>query len=120
MSNSNHQRRQSKGRQKPRLVAPALAKQWREDNTMRITGYTFEADLHCVECTLARHNRKPFHLRPKDWPDYIPGKDENGLPYAAQDREGNLVHPVFSTDEMSGNHCGDCGCEVDCNVVENT
>lgn len=87
---------------------------------MKITAYTFEADLHCIDCTLTRHTRKPFALRPADWPDYQRGKDENGLPYAAQDIEGNLVHPLFSTDEMSDNHCGDCGCEVVCNVVAHT
>ena len=25
--------------------------------------------------------------------------DENGVPYAAMDREGNRVHPVFASDE---------------------
>lgn len=84
---------------------------------MNVQGYTFEADLHCVECTQRRNTEKPFDLRPSDWPDYSPGNDENGLPYAAEDREGNLIHPVFSIDEMSDNHCGDCGCEVNVNVV---
>ena len=34
--------------------------------------------------------------------------DENGLSYNLEDREGNLIHPVFSTDETNFTHCSDC------------
>lgn len=86
-------------------------------HTVNIQGYTYEADLHCAGCTKRRNDQRPFDLRPNGWPDFSPGTDENGLPYAAEDNEGNLIHLVFSTDEMSDNHCGDCGCEIDVNVV---
>lgn len=79
---------------------------------MRVIGYTFEADCHCVDCTLKRHESKPFELT--DPLKLGEGDDENGLPYAATDREGNAVHPMFSTDEASegGDYCGDCGEQI--------
>lgn len=40
--------------------------------------------------------------------------DEHGLAFDLIDREGNPVHPVFSTDERGDSltHCGDCGAEL--------
>ncbi len=76
---------------------------------MRVIGYTFEADQHCVGCTIKRHAEKPFELG--DPLGRGEGSDENGLPYAAEDNEGNAVHPIFSTDEVE-NYCGDCGGEL--------
>ena len=73
---------------------------------MRVIGYTFEADCHCVRCTLARYQEKGFDILRGPT-----GTDENGLPYAAQDYEGNTVHPIFSTDEGQ-ECCGDCGEEI--------
>lgn len=74
---------------------------------MRIIGYTFEADYHCVECTLSRHHEHPFVLEYPEGMDKKP--DENGLPFAAVDNEGNSVHPIFSTDELEEDTCcGDC------------
>jgi hypothetical protein len=74
----------------------------------RVIGYTFEADVHCVQCTLERHRTHPFALEYPEGMDKRP--DENGLPYAAVDTEGNSVHPTFSTDEnATEEHCGDCG-----------
>ena len=56
---------------------------------MNIIGYTYEADVHCVAC--AR----------QDWHQSLDG---------AIDREGNTVHPIFSTDEQESSlYCGDCG-----------
>lgn len=81
---------------------------------MNIIGYTFEADCHCVPCTLQRHATNPFAqtnplgLTGDDCRDEA---DEHGLPLASTDREGNAVHPIFSTDE-GGDTCGDCFTEL--------
>ena len=54
---------------------------------MRVIGYAFEADTHCPACTLERFPR-------------IEG---------ARDNEGNDVHPIFSTDEITASvYCGEC------------
>lgn len=55
--------------------------------------YTYEADVHCPECTKERF-----------------GKDLDN----ATDSEGNQVHPVAPWDEMSpeGEYCGTCGNEI--------
>lgn len=70
---------------------------------MRIIGYTFEADCHCISCTQKRHMEQPFPAAG------IHRKDEHGLPQDAQDNEGNPIHPMFSTDEqLEPQYCGDC------------
>ena len=65
---------------------------------MRVIAYTYEADVHCIDCTRKRFQRSLcIH--------YIQGKpctncrDSNGLLYEQKDNERNLVHPLFSTDE---------------------
>lgn len=78
---------------------------------MKVIAYTFEADLHCIDCTLKRHAAGRFTMA--DPLGLGSGKDENGVPYAATDREGNAVHPLFPTDEMSFNVCGDCMQEIE-------
>ena len=35
-------------------------------------------------------------------------QDDHGIEYDFVDDEGNLIHPVFSTDETDFTHCGDC------------
>lgn len=78
-----------------------------------IVGYTYEADVHCPECTHKRFGPQYANC----WHP----RDEHGLPdYAARDekamrdREGNAVRPVFTWDERgeSLTHCGDCGKEL--------
>lgn len=67
----------------------------------RIVAYTYEADVHCPACA---NNRFGQHIR---YP-----RDANGIPLDSTDREGNPVHPVFSTDEVTRTHythCGTCG-----------
>jgi hypothetical protein len=73
---------------------------------MRIIAYTYDADVHCVDCA-----RKQFWMGP------VAGqavhRDEHGIPVHQQDSEGNPVHPVFSTDEqLEPLFCGDCGEEI--------
>ncbi len=58
----------------------------------RIIGWTYEADYHCNDCALKRFGE--IGLRNPE----------------TKDREGNPLHPVFSTDEVLEDiHCGDCG-----------
>lgn len=69
---------------------------------MRIIGYTYEADVHCVDCT---RKRFPRESAPADYP-YT---DSAGVPLTARDREGNVVHPITDIDESANTeHCGDC------------
>ena len=56
-----------------------------------IIGFTYDADIHCIPCTVARFG--PIH------DDLI-------------DSEGNPVRPVFTWDELSDDVCGDCLTEI--------
>ena len=66
-------------------------------------GYAYEADVHCPACTVARYKNGGFNPGP-----HGPGEDEHGIPYGAEDNEGNILHAIFSTDE-GAEVCGDCG-----------
>lgn len=79
---------------------------------MKIIAYTYEADVHCVECArkafavgklcqeLERRAVKSGHERTLD---------ENHILYGTEDCEGNRIHPIFSTDEqLEPLYCGTC------------
>ena len=67
---------------------------------MRVMAYTYEADHHCIDCTLQRYQSGEFDKAPPDYPYYFGnGIDENGVGKDSLDNEGNYVHPIFSTDE---------------------
>lgn len=79
---------------------------------MRIIGYTYCADVHCPRCTRLAVAAKQLKLDHKH-PHAIGianALDSQSVPLDMVDREGNLVHPVFDTDEASESltHCGDC------------
>lgn len=78
-----------------------------------VIGYTYEADCHCIACTVKRHAAGGFKVDLQH-PHAQPGDDANGVPYAAQDREGNLVHPILADSEPgdAGDYCGECGDEI--------
>ena len=58
-----------------------------------VVGYTYEADVHCIECTCKR-----FGIDPE----------------SQIDNEGNPVHPIFAGDEFDiDTNCGDCFREID-------
>lgn len=70
---------------------------------MRIIAYTYEADVHCPDCTARAWAAGRLIGNP------CQGQDEHTLPYSMVDREGNPTHPVFSTDEQEHpEYCGDC------------
>lgn len=59
---------------------------------MRIIGYVYEADLHCLDCAHDRFGAQSL---------------ADG---SAVDTEDNPVSPIWDYDEISGEapHCGDC------------
>ena len=64
-----------------------------------IIGYAYEADTHCVACA---KNRFP--------PQGNEEVDQHGIPMYAEDSEGNVISPMFTTDEMLEDFwCGACG-----------
>ena len=76
---------------------------------MRITAYNYNADVHCPECTREAYRADTTLRHPVTRELYDTGSaDENGVGLGAIDREGNPVHPVFTTDEHDFTHCGDC------------
>lgn len=79
---------------------------------MRVIGYTYEADHHCEGCTKLRHQAGGFACTPASPIDDVTKLDECGIPYCAKDREGNSIHPIFSTDEWTETYdmvCAECG-----------
>ena len=85
---------------------------------MKIIAYTYCADVHCPHCTGQALIHRQLTLA-NDHPCAIPvkhtGMDEFGIPLNVQDREGNLIHPVFDIDEDPDGtftHCGDCHQEL--------
>lgn len=72
---------------------------------MKIIGYAYEADVHCVRCAVKRFD--------KFGSVKLGTRDENGIRTDARDREGNTIHPMFSTDEqLDPEFCGDCRGEL--------
>ena len=75
-----------------------------------IIGYAYEAASHCPSCAklaVQRMQRDPQH------PYAGQGEDEHGIPGDVVDREGNVIHPMFSTDNNPGGEwCDDCGEEI--------
>ncbi len=77
---------------------------------MRITAYTYDADVHCPAC--AAHAYPANHSFPACRTAQVSNNtgapDEHGVGIHAHDLEENPIHPVFSTDEHDFTHCGDC------------
>lgn len=58
-----------------------------------VIAYTYESDVHCPDCTRER----------------FPQMQER-VPYCdLKDRDGNPIHPVFSTEFHDFTACSDCG-----------
>ena len=78
-------------------------------NATDIIGYTYEADYHCIDCSVNRFG-KGVDLTDKN-------RDSNGLLYDQTDSDGETLYPVFGdaegyydpdTDKYIGVACGDC------------
>lgn len=74
----------------------------------RVVAYTYEADFHCIACTRQRFGKHRLAHMPSAPHDY----DNNGIDYKQADREGNLVHPVFGSDQSPDSPCGTCHQEL--------
>ena len=96
---------------------------------MEIIAYAYEGNFHCIDCT-----RNRFSDTPASRIKWTYEVDENGVwndsQFPTLDNEGNLVHPLFSTDKwqeldevfLGGNltqylACGDCGTTFDSYTV---
>jgi hypothetical protein len=85
-----------------------------------LVAYTYEAGLHCPDCTRARAERGGFASAALPIAGRPGGLDEHGVPLDAIDNEGNPVHPVFSTDDIGldddgrfyGIYCDTCGAAI--------
>jgi len=98
---------------------------------MDVIGFTFNADIHCENCTYAYAREVPFEkydLSTYDTED-IAGNNpgffsmEKAIELEViRDNEGNAIHPVFDTDEAgdSPDHCGDCGEYIDTSWHDST
>jgi hypothetical protein len=77
---------------------------------MKIIAYTYDADIHCIECTKKQYATPIAAIKYVRTPESQAEElDENGMCLRAIDREGNLVRPIFSTDEqLEVPFCGDC------------
>lgn len=83
---------------------------------MKIKAYAWMADVHCIECTrkatVFTGNLPGSHRDLVSPTEHKGDKDENGLALDLTDREGNVITPIFSTDECPMTHCGDCHQEL--------
>lgn len=68
---------------------------------MKVIGYAYEADIHCPACAKAAHAGGRLTLAGR------PTTDTNGLPEHLDDRAGNPVGAIFSTDNIEPFLC--CG-----------
>ena len=71
----------------------------KEREIMHIIAYAYEADVHCIDCTIEK-----YHYSKQSWIDWRfkvshPASDRNGIHVNQLDREGNFVHPVYAIDE---------------------
>lgn len=73
-----------------RLQQVSMQKKEGADMTLQPIGYTYEADVHCLECAYARFGNTLDDPQTKD-------------------SEGNPIHAIFEWDEDAPNEvCGDC------------
>jgi hypothetical protein len=76
-------------------------------NAMDVIGYTYDADVHCIDCTQLAADVGIL----KREPPLVMKTDENGIAQDLVDSEGNPVHPIFGDAEQT-EVCGDCGEEL--------
>jgi hypothetical protein len=77
---------------------------------MKVVGYAYDADTHCVDCTRDYIREQSDAVNVVEHAELVlKGEVE------FEDTEGNLIHPIFSIDEAGDapTHCGDCGAFID-------
>jgi hypothetical protein len=87
---------------------------------MRVIGYTYDADQHCVDCTeeyVKANNTIDGHIPNADDMDAFRSGE-----WEVDDSEGNPLHPIFDTDEAGDtpDHCSDCGLFIDTSWIDTT
>lgn len=86
---------------------------------MRIVAYSYNADVHCPECCKRAFGSaaSPAKFAPSSplfgSDSHEDERDEHGILLLQKDGEGNLVHPIFSTDEQPATYCGTCWDKLD-------
>jgi mannose/cellobiose epimerase-like protein (N-acyl-D-glucosamine 2-epimerase family) len=77
---------------------------------MKIVAYTYDAAIHCVQCTQRRARQFKFDARLAEHVAPHLRIDEHGIHIGTIDSEGNQLRPVFSDDEIvrAQTHCDDC------------
>lgn len=80
-------------------------------NCYQVVAYAYEADLHCIACTLER-----FNFSQEEDLDFACAIDKTPV-----DREGNEIGAVFGNAEFEhSQYCADCGDELDIVVLGET
>jgi len=77
------------------------------EKIMKIIAYKYDADHHCIDCTKQKF-KQPLAIDLDI--------DDNGIGMEIEDSEGNIVSPLFNTDEWTGYNgelgeflsCGTC------------
>ena len=71
---------------------------------MKVVGYKYDADTHCVDCTV-KYIANAYNI------DQVDVDDLDDY----EDSEGNDLHPILDTNEAGDTptHCGDCGAFID-------
>jgi hypothetical protein len=89
---------------------PILRREPLMRKSFEVVGYTYNADTHCVNCTL----EYVCETNPKMADDIghhmhlgIMVADEDG--HVFYDSEGNEVYPIFLDQVNEDDVCGDCG-----------
>lgn len=90
---------------------------------MKILGYTYQADAHCIECAVKRfgvnilstlQKNKGYGVTHHLTDGATEQLDNNLIPLEACDSEGNRVCPIFSTHkQVEPLYCGTCRARIE-------
>lgn len=80
----------------------------------RVTGYTYDADAHCPDCTTRDFSSG---VLVRDQLEY-PGLDEHGIPYNLVNKRGEFIGVIFDGSETDYEQtCGSCFEPIDTAVL---
>lgn len=86
---------------------------------MSIVAYSFSGDVHCPDCCKRAFGSaaSPAKFAPSSplfgSDSHDDERDEHGILMLQKDTDGNLIHPIFSTDDKTSLHCGTCKDKLD-------
>lgn len=100
---------------------------------MEVIGYSYDADIYCVDCTLEYARTTPYSEYHWDRRPYLYDEDISDSPgilnmekaielEVIRDSENNPLHPIFDTDEAGDtpDHCGGCREYIDTSWHDST